>query len=58
MPRLTGLHEKPELDGERKMIPLKRFGLAIMSIGFLVEEETRDDLARPDGDVGGDADAA
>ncbi|MCK1394286.1 Mrp/NBP35 family ATP-binding protein [Bradyrhizobium sp. 1] len=40
VPRLTGLHQKPELDGERKMIPLKRFGLAIMSIGFLVEEET------------------
>jgi ATP-binding protein involved in chromosome partitioning len=40
VPRLTGLHEKPGLDGERKMIPLKRFGLAIMSIGFLVEEET------------------
>jgi ATP-binding protein involved in chromosome partitioning len=40
VPRLTGLHEKPELDSERKMIPLKRFGLAIMSIGFLVEEET------------------
>ncbi|WP_441235254.1 Mrp/NBP35 family ATP-binding protein [Bradyrhizobium sp. 930_D9_N1_4] len=40
VPRLTGLHDKPELDGERKMIPLKRFGLAIMSIGFLVEEET------------------
>lgn len=40
VPRLTGLHEKPELDGERKMIPLRRFGLAIMSIGFLVEEET------------------
>ncbi|WP_368508279.1 Mrp/NBP35 family ATP-binding protein [Bradyrhizobium lupini] len=39
-PRLTGLHEKPELNDERKMIPLKRFGLAIMSIGFLVEEET------------------
>ena len=40
VPRLTGLHEKPALDSERKMIPLKRFGLAIMSIGFLVEEET------------------
>ncbi|MCK1285853.1 Mrp/NBP35 family ATP-binding protein [Bradyrhizobium sp. 44] len=40
VPRLTGLHAKPELDGERKMIPLRRFGLAIMSIGFLVEEET------------------
>ena len=40
VPRLTGLHDKPELDGERKMIPPRRFGLAIMSIGFLVEEET------------------
>ncbi|PSO31052.1 Mrp/NBP35 family ATP-binding protein [Bradyrhizobium sp. MOS002] len=40
VPRLTGLHQKPELNDERKMIPLKRFGLAIMSIGFLVEEET------------------
>ena len=35
-----GIREKPELDGERKIIPLKRFGLTIMSIGFLVEEET------------------
>ena len=40
IPRLTGLHEKPELTDERKMIPLKRFGLSIMSIGFLVEEDT------------------
>ncbi|OKO73053.1 sodium:proton antiporter [Bradyrhizobium sp. NAS80.1] len=40
MPRLTGLRDKPELNNERKMIPLRRFGLAIMSIGFLVEEET------------------
>jgi ATP-binding protein involved in chromosome partitioning len=40
VPRLTGLREKPQLDDERKMIPLKRFGLSIMSIGFLVEEET------------------
>jgi ATP-binding protein involved in chromosome partitioning len=40
VPRLTGLHDKPELNNERKMIPLRRFGLAIMSIGFLVEEET------------------
>ncbi|WP_314945448.1 Mrp/NBP35 family ATP-binding protein [Bradyrhizobium cosmicum] len=40
VPRLTGLRDKPELNPERKMIPLRRFGLAIMSIGFLVEEET------------------
>ena len=40
VPRLTGIHEKPQLNDERKMIPLQRFGLSIMSIGFLVEEET------------------
>jgi ATP-binding protein involved in chromosome partitioning len=40
VPRLTGIRGKPELNDERKMIPLQRFGLAIMSIGFLVEEET------------------
>ncbi len=40
VPRLTGIHEKPALNDERKMIPIQRFGLAIMSIGFLVEEET------------------
>jgi ATP-binding protein involved in chromosome partitioning len=40
VPRLTGLRDKPQLTADRKMIPLQRFGLAIMSIGFLVEEET------------------
>ena len=40
VPRLTGIHEKPELTDDKKMIPLQRFGLAIMSIGFLVQEDT------------------
>jgi ATP-binding protein involved in chromosome partitioning len=40
VPRLTGINEKPQLDDNRKMIPIQRFGLAIMSIGFLVEENT------------------
>ena len=40
VPRLTGIHEKPQLNAERKMIPITRFGLSIMSIGFLVEEDT------------------
>jgi ATP-binding protein involved in chromosome partitioning len=40
VPRLTGIREKPQLNDQKKMIPIKRFGLAIMSIGFLVEEET------------------
>jgi ATP-binding protein involved in chromosome partitioning len=40
VPRLTGIREKPQLNNDRKMIPIQRFGLSIMSIGFLVEEET------------------
>ena len=40
VPRLTGIREKPQLNDDRKMIPIQRFGLAIMSIGFLVEEDT------------------
>ena len=40
VPRLTGIHDKPQLDDARKMIPIRRFGLSIMSIGFLVEEDT------------------
>jgi ATP-binding protein involved in chromosome partitioning len=40
VPRLTGIHEKPELTEDRKMIPIPRFGLSVMSIGFLVEEDT------------------
>jgi ATP-binding protein involved in chromosome partitioning len=40
VPRLTGIRDKPQLNDGKKMIPIVRFGLAIMSIGFLVEEET------------------
>src|SRR5579871_2225418 len=40
MPKLTGIREKPELTENKRMIPIVRFGLSIMSIGFLVEEDT------------------
>jgi len=39
VPRLTGVHEKPEVSSNQKLLPLQRFGLALMSIGFLVEED-------------------
>jgi len=39
MPRMLGLNRKPEVRGD-KMIPLSAWGVACMSIGFLVEEET------------------
>jgi ATP-binding protein involved in chromosome partitioning len=39
LPRMLGLNRKPEVrDG--KMIPLPAWGVACMSIGFLVDEET------------------
>jgi ATP-binding protein involved in chromosome partitioning len=40
VPRLTGVHEKPTLNEAKKMVPIVRFGLPLMSIGFLVAEDT------------------
>jgi len=40
MPRLLGLKGRPEALGGRVLKPLERYGLKVMSIGFLVEEET------------------
>jgi ATP-binding protein involved in chromosome partitioning len=40
VPRLTGVKEMPQLTEDKKMIPLQRFGLPLMSIGFLVAEDT------------------
>ncbi|MDC7787729.1 Mrp/NBP35 family ATP-binding protein [Rhodoplanes sp. TEM] len=40
VPRLLGLKGKPQMGPGNKLIPLKGFGLEVMSIGFLVEEET------------------
>lgn len=39
VPRLMGLRGKPEVNG-RMIQPMHAFGLKVMSIGFLVEEET------------------
>lgn len=40
LPRLFGLSGRPELLEGRLMRPLEAFGVKVMSIGFLVEEET------------------
>jgi ATP-binding protein involved in chromosome partitioning len=40
MPRLFGVSGRPELAENRIMRPLEAFGVKLMSIGFLVEEET------------------
>ncbi len=39
LPRMLGLNRKPAVRGDR-MTPLDAWGLKVMSIGFLVEEET------------------
>ena len=40
MPRLMGLSGKPELIGDKTLKPMQNYGIKVMSIGFLVEEET------------------
>lgn len=40
IPRMLGcLNQKPEIDASNKIIPLERFNLKLMSIGFLVDED-------------------
>jgi ATP-binding protein involved in chromosome partitioning len=40
MPRLLAIREKPQTVGGTRLKPIVRHGLPVMSIGFLVEEET------------------
>lgn len=40
MPRLLGLKGKPETMDGKTLKPMEAFGVKVMSIGFLVEEET------------------
>ena len=40
LPKLFGLHQKPEIDENKIMQPLQAHGVKVMSIGFMVEEET------------------
>ncbi len=40
VPRLSGVHGKPEVVEGRTMLPLENFGLQLMSIGFMVDEDT------------------
>jgi ATP-binding protein involved in chromosome partitioning len=40
MPRMLSVTEKPESRDGNKLLPVERFGLKTMSIGYLVNEET------------------
>ncbi len=40
LPKMMGLNEKPKSDDGKNLIPIEKFDLQCMSIGFLVDEET------------------
>jgi ATP-binding protein involved in chromosome partitioning len=40
LPKLFAIKEKPEMLGGSRLKPIERYGLKIMSIGFLIDEET------------------
>ncbi|MDO9412332.1 MAG: Mrp/NBP35 family ATP-binding protein [Pseudolabrys sp.] len=40
LPKLFAIKEKPETVGGTRLKPIERYGLKIMSIGFLIDEET------------------
>ena len=40
LPKLLAIREKPETIDGKRLKPINRYGLNVMSIGFLIEEET------------------
>jgi len=40
MPKLLAIRERPQAIGPNRLRPIERFGMPVMSIGFLIEEET------------------
>jgi ATP-binding protein involved in chromosome partitioning len=40
MPKLLAIRERPQSIGGNRLRPIERFGMPVMSIGFLIEEET------------------
>ena len=39
IPTMLGLHEQVEIDPEREIIPLEKFGMKIMSFGFIAQKD-------------------
>jgi len=40
IPRMMNINEKPEANENKKLIPIKKYGIKCMSIGFLIGEDT------------------
>ena len=40
IPRMLGITAKPQADSDKKLLPLSKYGIKCMSMGFLIEEDT------------------
>ncbi len=40
VPLMTGIRERPQLAADKKLIPFERFGVRLMSLGFLVDPDS------------------
>jgi ATP-binding protein involved in chromosome partitioning len=40
LPRLLAITDRPEMAGENTLMPMQKYGMEVMSMGFLVDEET------------------
>lgn len=40
LPMMMGIHETPQATPEEKLIPIDNYGLKLMSVGFMLDEET------------------
>jgi ATP-binding protein involved in chromosome partitioning len=40
LPLMMGIHEMPQVNEKEKLIPLENHGLKLMSVGFMLDEET------------------
>ncbi|MFQ5428254.1 MAG: iron-sulfur cluster carrier protein ApbC [Thermodesulfobacteriota bacterium] len=40
IPRMMGIHEQPQATEDEKLIPIENHGVKLMSVGFMLDEET------------------
>jgi ATP-binding protein involved in chromosome partitioning len=40
MPRMMGISGRPDVTPDKKLVPMTNYGIKVMSMGFLVEEDT------------------
>ena len=46
---MLGISEKPKSEDGKNLIPISQYGIQCMSIGFMVDQDTRNDLERSHG---------